>query len=61
MNVIVFCDHYRRKCIQYGTCAKLHMLHMLYISTITRSCVLLDFLVTVNAAPHDCVIRTGQP
>ena len=23
--------------------------------------VLLDFLVTVKAAPHGCVIRTGQP
>ena len=23
--------------------------------------VLYDFLVTVNAAPHECVIRTGQP
>ena len=23
--------------------------------------VLLDFLVTVKAAPHECVIRTGQP
>ena len=20
-----------------------------------------DFLVTVNVAPHECVIRTGQP
>ena len=23
--------------------------------------LLLDFLVTVKAAPYDCVIRTGQP
>ena len=23
--------------------------------------VLLDFLVTVQAAPHECVIRTGLP
>ena len=23
--------------------------------------VLYDFLVTVNAAPHECVSRTGQP
>ena len=23
--------------------------------------VLLDFLNTVKAAPHECVIRTGQP
>ena len=23
--------------------------------------LLLDFLVTVKAAPHECVIRTGQP
>ena len=23
--------------------------------------VLLDFLVTVKAVPHECVIRTGQP
>ena len=21
----------------------------------------IDFLVTVKAAPHECVIRTGQP
>ena len=24
------------------------------------SIILLDFLVTVKAAPHECVIRTGQ-
>ena len=24
-------------------------------------CVLYDFLLTVKAAPHECVIRTGQP
>ena len=23
--------------------------------------ILYDFLGTVNAAPHECVIRTGQP
>ena len=23
--------------------------------------VLYDFLVTVKAAPHECVMRTGQP
>ena len=23
--------------------------------------ILLDFLVTVKAAPHECVISTGQP
>ena len=23
--------------------------------------ILIDFLVTVKAAPHECVIRTGQP
>ena len=23
--------------------------------------ILYDFLVTVKAAPHECVIRTGQP
>ena len=23
--------------------------------------ILHDFLVTVKAAPHECVIRTGQP
>ena len=27
----------------------------------TTRCILLDFLVTVKAAPHECVIRTGQP
>ena len=28
-----------------------------------RECtnILYDFLVTVKAAPHECVIRTGQP
>ena len=26
-----------------------------------RQKVLLDFLLTVKAAPHECVIRTGQP
>ena len=26
-----------------------------------RITVLLDFLVTVKAAPNECVIRTGQP
>ena len=25
------------------------------------SLVLLDFSLTVKAAPHECVIRTGQP
>ena len=24
-------------------------------------CVLLDSSLTVKAAPHECVIRTGQP
>ena len=28
---------------------------------INRPTILLDFLVTVKAAPHECVIRTGQP
>ena len=23
--------------------------------------VLYDFLITVKAAPHECVVRTGQP
>ena len=23
--------------------------------------LLYDFLVTIKAAPHECVIRTGQP
>ena len=23
--------------------------------------IIYDFLVTVKAAPHECVIRTGQP
>ena len=27
----------------------------------TRFGVLYDFWVTVKAAPHECVIRTGQP
>ena len=29
--------------------------------TKTVDIILLDFLVTVKAAPHECVIRIGQP
>ena len=32
-----------------------------YISLTTNYKVLYDFLVTVKTAPHECVIRTGQP
>ena len=32
----------------------LHMRHH-------KKLVLYDFLVTVKAAPHECVIRTGKP
>ena len=31
------------------------------ICTPSNKLVLYDFLATVNAAPHECVIRTGQP
>ena len=35
------------------------------VRLLTQDChqihVLYDFLVTVKAAPHECVIRTGQP
>ena len=38
---------------------------MRYLCTINLkkgyNLVLYDFLVTVKAAPHECVIRTGQP
>ena len=27
----------------------------------TETCILLDVSLTVKAAPHECVIRTGQP
>ena len=38
-------------------------IHMLFDSVqfTERLHVLLDFLVTVKAAPNECVIRTGQP
>ena len=27
----------------------------------TLMCILLDFSLTVKAAPHECIIRTSQP
>ena len=30
-------------------------------SSVSQVCVLYDCLLTVKAAPHECVIRTGQP
>ena len=30
-------------------------------STFEAQCLLLEFSLTVKAAPHECVIRTGQP
>ena len=36
-------------------------MNFIHIGTDSRYSVLLDFLVTVKAAPHECVIRTGQP
>ena len=29
--------------------------------TVSEVCLFLDFSLTVKAAPHECVIRTGQP
>ena len=29
--------------------------------TVSITAVLLDFWLTVRAAPHECVIRTSQP
>ena len=29
--------------------------------TISKTVLFLDFSLTVKAAPHECVIRTGQP
>ena len=37
---------------------------MLYIQNLCPEALLielLDFLVTVQAAPHECIIRTGLP
>ena len=34
---------------------------MSHFRTLKQLPVLLDILVTVKAAPHECVIRTGQP
>ena len=32
-----------------------------WVHLYTKADVFLDFLVTVKAAPHECVITTGQP
>ena len=34
---------------------------MFTCSMVDGETVLYDFLVTVKAAPHECVIKTGQP
>ena len=34
--------------------------HFLYIKE-EQNLVFFDFSLTVKAAPHECVIRTGQP
>ena len=34
---------------------------VIYCDHIDEYPVLLDFSVTVKAAPHECVIRTSQP
>ena len=39
----------------------LHMCHHITCCEVTMTLVLLDFLVTVKALPHECVIRTGLP
>ena len=39
----------------------LHLNGMGMLKNLPESKILLDFLVTVKAAPHECVIRTGQP
>ena len=31
------------------------------LNIVGHTCVLLDFSLTVKAAPHECVIRTNQP
>ena len=36
-------------------------LHYLLHLTLDTLQVLYDFLVTVKAAPHECIIRTGLP
>ena len=46
------------------TCFCVVMLMVETVEDFAISCIMkvfYDFLVTVKAAPHECVIRTGQP
>ena len=38
-----------------------NVLGLVVLDKKTRRFVLLDFLLTVMAAPHECVIRTSRP
>ena len=46
---------------QTSTSMRIWQLDYIYVKTEYKYGILLDFLVTVKAAPHECVIRTGQP
>ena len=35
--------------------------YTVYLQSARYLTILLDFLLTVKAAPHECVIRTSQP
>ena len=42
---------------------RVHLTRVSYgsLSMLEVRLILYDFLVTVKAAPHECMIRTGQP
>ena len=42
-------------------CDMLTVLVQLWSDEYDTYCILFDFSLTVKAAPHECVIRTGQP
>ena len=54
--------HTQRLCVKFIVCLKMSEDEQTTDSPInkSKSYVLLDFSLTVNAAPHECVIRTGQ-
>ena len=48
--------------IHHAKMSRLPVKHMTSIEcTLNVLSVFLDFSLTVKAAPHECVIRTGQP
>ena len=54
--------HTQRLCVKFIVCLKMSEDEQTTDSPInkSKSYVLLDFSLTVKAAPHECVIRTGQ-